>query len=421
MTKSDDAPAAAPVHLAVALDGAGWHGAAWRAPGARPRDLFKAGYWVDLAREAERGLLDFLTIEDSFAVQSAKPFVADDRTDQVRGRLDASLVASLLAPLTAHIGLVPTIGTTHTEPFHVASALATLDHASHGRAGWRAQLSARPDEAALVGRRRWPEGASAGARDDPARAAIVADLFDEAADVVEVVRSLWDSWEDDAIVRDVATGRFVDRDRLHYIDFEGKWFSVKGPSIVPRPPQGQPLVTALAHSQVPYEFAARSADVVYITPHDAAEVTGILAEVGRAESDVGRTGAPLLMFADLVVFLDDEASAAAARKLRLDELDGRPYRSDASGRSAGQPGASWPTSSTEWQSPRPRRLPAAARHAAPRPDRHHQRARSRRCSAGVSFAGPTTTAPCAAASGSIGPRAVTPLPECPRAKERGCR
>ncbi len=85
-----------------------------------------------------------------------------------------------------------------------------------------------------------------------------ADLFDEAADAVEVVRRLWDSWEDDAVIRDVATGRYVDRDKLHYIDFAGKYFSVKGPSITPRPPQGQPVVAALAHQVPVYEFASRS-------------------------------------------------------------------------------------------------------------------------------------------------------------------
>ena len=94
------------------------------------------------------------------------------------------------------------------------------------------------------------------------------DLFDEAADAVEVVRRLWDSWEDDAVIRDVATGRFVDRDKLHYIDFTGKYFSVKGPSITPRPPQGQPVVVALAHQLPVYEFASRSVDLVFITPQD---------------------------------------------------------------------------------------------------------------------------------------------------------
>ena len=77
---------------------------------------------------------------------------------------------------------------------------------------------------------------------------LVAEHFDEAADYVEVLRRLWDSWEDDAEIRDVATGRFIDRDKLHYIDFEGRWFAVKGPSITPRPPQGQPVVAALGHA-----------------------------------------------------------------------------------------------------------------------------------------------------------------------------
>src|ERR1700709_1228133 len=96
------------LHLAVALDGAGWPPAAWREPDARPRDLLTAGYWVDLVQEAERGLLDLVTIEDSFALQSADRRLPDDRTDQVRGRLDAVLVAARVAPLTSSIGIVPT-------------------------------------------------------------------------------------------------------------------------------------------------------------------------------------------------------------------------------------------------------------------------------------------------------------------------
>ena len=189
-----------------------------------------------------------------------------------------------MAPLTRHIGLVPTVNTTHTEPFHIASAISTLDYVSRGRAGWRAQLSARPAEAAHIGRRTFDEPGDA----------LVAELFDEAADAVEVVRRLWDSWEDDAEIRDVATGRFVDRDKLHYIDFEGRFFSVKGPSIVPRPPQGQPLVVALAHSRVPIEFAARSADVVLVTPADGDDVARWVAEVRDAEQAVERTRPPLL-------------------------------------------------------------------------------------------------------------------------------
>ncbi|NJP91701.1 LLM class flavin-dependent oxidoreductase [Nonomuraea sp. FMUSA5-5] len=310
------------LHLAVALDGAGWHPAAWREPAAAPRALFSARYWAGLVTEAERGLLDFVTIEDALGPQSTRPDGPDDRTDQVRGRFDAVLLAARLAPLTHHIGLVPTATTTHTEPFHVAIGIATLDHVSGGRAGWRPQISVRAFEARHFGRRNFPPldqvltrpgGADLSA--DPH----VRDLFEEAGDAVEVARRLWDSWEDDAEIRDVATGRFIDRGKLHYIDFAGRFFSVKGPSITPRSPQGQPVVAALAHARLPYEFAAAHADVVFVTPHSAADARAIVAEIRRLNADVR-------IFADLVVFLGDDA---AGRKARLDELDGTELVSDA--------------------------------------------------------------------------------------------
>ncbi|MEV6980756.1 LLM class flavin-dependent oxidoreductase [Sphaerisporangium sp. NPDC051017] len=310
------------LHLAVALEGAGWHPAAWRAEDATPDRLFTARYWAGLVQEAERGLLDFVTFEDGLSVQSSRFLEADDRSDQVRGRLDAVLTAANVAPLTSHIGLVPTTVTTHTEPFHVAIGIGSLDHISQGRAGWRPRVSVRVDEAGNFGRRVIPPVELG----DIAASSVVRDLFGEAADAVEVVRRLWDSWEDGAEIRDVATGRFIDRDKLHYIDFQGEWFSVKGPSITPRSPQGQPLVTSLAHDTLPYEFAARASDVVYVTPYDRDGAADIVARVRAAEDRVGRTGAPLKIFADLVTFLGEDA---ADRKARLDDLDGAALDSDA--------------------------------------------------------------------------------------------
>jgi alkanesulfonate monooxygenase SsuD/methylene tetrahydromethanopterin reductase-like flavin-dependent oxidoreductase (luciferase family) len=140
---------------------------------------------------------------------------------------------------------------------------------------------------------------------------------------------LWDSWEDDAEIRDAATGRFIDRDKLHYIDFEGRWFSVKGPSITPRPPQGQPIVSLLAHSTVPYRLAARSADLVFVTPTDADHARLIVAEVRSEQETAGRGGEPLHVLADLVVFLDDDATTATERTARLDARSGSAYTSDA--------------------------------------------------------------------------------------------
>jgi alkanesulfonate monooxygenase SsuD/methylene tetrahydromethanopterin reductase-like flavin-dependent oxidoreductase (luciferase family) len=240
-------------HLAVALDGAGWHPAAWRMPDARPRDLFTAEYWTVQVQEAERGKLDFVTIADTL------------RLDREPGRLDAVLVAARVAPLTSRIGLVPTATVTHTEPFHLSKAIATLDYVSAGRGGVHVRVTDNAEESRNFGRR-----------------TDLTDLVDEATDYVEVLRRLWDSWADDAEIRDVATGRFVDRDKLRYIDFTGRWFSVKGPSITPRPPQGQPIVAA--DDQV-------GADIVF--------------------------GAD---FEDVVVFLDETTRGATSRKARLDDL-----------------------------------------------------------------------------------------------------
>ncbi|MFB9684568.1 LLM class flavin-dependent oxidoreductase [Amycolatopsis plumensis] len=315
--------------IAVALDGAGWHPAAWREPGARPGELLTAGYWADLVREAEAAKLDFVTIEDSLALQTVNYLDRPgERTDIVQGRLDAVLIAARVAPLTSHIGLVPTAVVTHTEPFHLSKAIATLDYVSTGRAGVRVQVAGRADDNRHFGRREFGEFRLEDAA-EPDRPSPLAELFDEAADYVEVLRRLWDSWEDDAEIRDVATGRFVDRDKLHYIDFTGRWFSVKGPSITPRPPQGQPPVTALAHAAVPYRLAARSADVVYVTPFDREQATAIVAAVRDEQDKAGRGAGTLHVFGDVVVFLGETEQAAADRKTRLDDRFGAEYTSDA--------------------------------------------------------------------------------------------
>ena len=316
-----------PLHLAVALDGAGWHPSAWRETDARPSELLTANYWTDLVATAEHALLDFVTIEDGFTLQSDHPFSPDQRTDQVRGRLDAVLIAARVAPRTRHIGLVPTATVTHTEPFHLSKAIATLDYVSTGRAGVRVQVSGRRDAAAHFGRRDVPT-IDTKALKDPGAQQRIAEHFDEAADYVEVLRRLWDSWEDDAEIRDVATGRFVDRNKLHYIDFKGRWFSVKGPSITPRPPQGQPIVAALGHIEPAFELIAHSADVGFVTPHDATQARAIGDQIAAEARAVDRTAA-VRVFADVVVFLADTAQEAADRRARLDELSGDEYSSDA--------------------------------------------------------------------------------------------
>lgn len=307
------------IHLAVALDGAGWHPAAWREPSARATELTSPGYWRDLIRTAEGASLLFATIEDALSLggRSSEPD-AETRRDRVRGRLDAVLLASFLAPVTGRIGLVPTATTAHPEPFHIATGLQTLDHASHGRGGVRLVAGSTAQERANFGRRaEGPTGLPASGRveDDPALLA----AFREAGEVAEVIRRLADSWEDDAIVRDLETGKFLDRDRVHNIDYAGEFFSVTGASIVPRSPQGQPLVTALAHQSVPYRFAAEHADLAFVTPADAASAIGIRDELRDAADAVRTLDEPLRVFADLLVLVEETREAADAVWNRLQD------------------------------------------------------------------------------------------------------
>jgi len=310
------------IHLAVALDGAGWHPAAWRETTARPTELTSPAYWRALARTADGAGLLLATIEDALSLggRSFEPD-AETRRDRARGRLDAVLLASFLAPVTRRLGLVPTATTAHPEPFHLATGLQTLDHASRGRAGVRLVAGSTPQERANFGRRAdGPTGLPASGRveDDPALLA----AFREAGEVAEVIRRLADSWEDDAIVRDLALGKFLDRERVHNVDFEGEFFSITGASIVPRSPQGQPLITALAHQSVPYRFAAEHADLVFVTPTDAGAVEGILDELASGEREE-----PLRVFADLLVLVEETRTGAAAVWNRLQ--DRAPLTTDA--------------------------------------------------------------------------------------------
>ncbi|WP_124708738.1 LLM class flavin-dependent oxidoreductase [Gordonia insulae] len=306
-----------PPYLAVAVTGAGWHPLAWREPDARPAELLSAKYWTEVVGVADRARIDLVTIADTFR---RRPPTTDDIdrpiSELAAGRLDSVLVASRVAPTTAHVGLLPTVIATHTEPFHSAKAIATLDYVGRARAGVTVDVAAGAVEARLFGRRTLPTDVHR--RDD--------ELFAEATEYAEVLRRLWDSWEDDAEIRDVETGRFVDRDKLHYIDFEGRFFSVRGPSITPRPPQGRPVVAAATTSAAAsVAFAGASADIAFVGAHDRVAAARAVDAVRAAQSTAGRDGDTVHVFADLLVHLDDRESAAADRRARLDLGLGTPY------------------------------------------------------------------------------------------------
>ncbi|MFI8293885.1 LLM class flavin-dependent oxidoreductase [Streptomyces sp. NPDC085614] len=255
-------PAIRPLHLAAELGGG---------VGATP--FTDATRPVALARLAEEGRLDFVTLDDSFT----------------RPGLDALAVLARVAPETTRTGLVPTVTTTHTEPFHVQAAVATLDWVSRGRAGWRVGVSTGDAEARLFGRR---------------PAAPLGAVWHEAGEVADVSRRLWDSWEDDAEIRDVSTGRFIDRDKLHYVDFEGSAFSVKGPSIVPRPPQGHPVTVVDATRPAARDTAARYADVALVRATSAEEAAALRAALHEQARAHGRDPEQLRVLLSLTVDFD---------------------------------------------------------------------------------------------------------------------
>lgn len=267
----------------------------------RAQALFEAEDLVAQVQTAERGTLDLVIADDRFAVPSS-PSLSSDR---VWGRLDALLALARAAPLTTAVGLVPTIDVTHTEPFHVSKNVATLDLVSGGRAGWRVAVSTTEAEAGLFGRK---------------SAAPVDELVDEADEVIDVAGRLWDSWEDDTIIRDRPTGRYIDRGKLHYVDFEGRFFNVRGPSITPRPPQGQPVVVVDAVSAPAAALAAGRADVALVVAPDAESAGQQRADLRSAAEAAGRSPDDLTVLAIVDVVLGADSAAAGADRRVLDQI-----------------------------------------------------------------------------------------------------
>ncbi|BDD82853.1 FMNH2-utilizing oxygenase [Tsukamurella pulmonis] len=285
------APTSRPV-LGIALEPFGWHPAAFAEVGADPLEATSAEHWVGLARSAEAAAADFVSFEDSFSLTAR---------DRLSGRFDATLLAARVGPAVGRIGLVPTVTATHTEPFHASTAIATLDYVSGGRAGVLPSTTGAPADAALFGRK--------APQDEASRAA-------EAREYIEVLRDLWDSWGDEAVIKDVSTGRYIDRDRLHYIDFQGENFSVKGPSITPRPPQGRPPVIVRVGDGAS-ETVAADADVALVPAASDEQ----LADTARR---LRAAGTPLLLV-DVTVHLADSERTALRR---IDKLDRREPAAD---------------------------------------------------------------------------------------------
>lgn len=287
--------------VGIELDGAGYHPAAWRRSRGEPAELLSARTLQARVSAAENAGFTLATFEDSILPPDAGP----------AGRIDAPTRASFVAATTSTLGLVPAVATTYAEPFHTASALATLDYSSRGRAGWLATVD--PGAAATWGREPRTSGP---------------EVRREQRDSIEVARRLWDSWEDDAVIRDWGSGRFLDRNRLHYIDFEGETFAVKGPAIVPRPPQGQVVVFADRTTVFADEATAgvcrwrgpgrneSGSDAASFAGADVVLVTG--PDEGAAVSTAEQASGDALVFIDLEVALDTPSHSAATRLAELE-------------------------------------------------------------------------------------------------------
>jgi alkanesulfonate monooxygenase SsuD/methylene tetrahydromethanopterin reductase-like flavin-dependent oxidoreductase (luciferase family) len=285
--------------LAVDVDGDGAHPAAWRHSGRAPGAVLGARALLEVTAAADQAGFALASFADSPLPPSAAPDAA--------GRLEAGTRAAYVATRTDRAGLAPELHVTTTEPFHLATQLASLDYASHGRAAWVVGAARSAEALATVGAA--PLSAAAARQ--------------EVADVIDVARALWDSWEDDAVIKDVVTGRYLDPGKVHHVDFAGAAFTVKGPLITPRPPQGQVVVLAPDALEVDDR-----ADIVLVARPDLRAIS-VRAEQAR------QAGAPLV-FAEVEVVLDG-AGPAQSRLRELD--DATPWPASGRLRHVGSPAA----------------------------------------------------------------------------------
>jgi FMN-dependent oxidoreductase (nitrilotriacetate monooxygenase family) len=228
------------MHLGVFVLGTGNHSAGWRYEGATVSSC-SFPVMQTIARTAERGKFDLFFISDGLAMDTG------DHPSFVN-RFEPLTLLSALSTMTTHVGLGATVSTSFGEPFHVARAFASLDHLSNGRAGWNVVTSTHDKAALNFSKTRLAEH----------------DLrYEIAAEFVEVVRGLWDSWDDGAIIADKATGTYLDASKVRPLDHKGRFYSVKGPLNIERTPQGHPVIIQAGGSPPGQELSARSADLVF--------------------------------------------------------------------------------------------------------------------------------------------------------------
>ncbi|WP_217551729.1 LLM class flavin-dependent oxidoreductase [Streptomyces sp. GbtcB6] len=289
--------------LGALVHGSGGHIAGWRHPDARPDGQLDFAFHADLARTLERGRFDALFVADVVAVRGHQ-LDSLSRTGRAEHFEPLTLLAAL-SLVTEHIGLAATATTTYHHPFHIARKFASLDHISGGRAAWNVVTSVVPLEAANFGYDRHLEHEL---------------RYRRADEFVQVVKALWDSYDDEAVVRDKAGGRYYDPAGLHTPHHRGEHFAVRGPLNISRPPQGHPVVFQAGSSETGREFAARHGEVLFTTQHELGAAQACYADVKARAAARGRAPAHVLVWPGLTPFVASTETEARQRLAELQDL-----------------------------------------------------------------------------------------------------
>src|SRR5215471_17771047 len=257
------------MHFGVFVLGSGNHSAGWRYDGAFTTHM-QLPVMQEIARIAERGKFDLLFISDAMVM---------DPTDHpsFMCRFEPTTLISVLSASTTHIGLGATVSTSFSEPFNVARLFGSIDHLSGGRAAWNVVTSSNGKAALNFN------------RDEHFEHEL---RYERANEFVDVVRGLWDCWDDGAIVADAATGRFIDPDKVRPLDHKGRFFQVKGPVNMARSPQGHPVIIQAGGSPSGLELAARTADVVFSVVQELSSAKAAYRDLKTRLAKYGRSPEP---------------------------------------------------------------------------------------------------------------------------------
>ena len=288
--------------LGFILHGVGRTWNDWRHPDRETDASTSLSYYQRQAEIAERGKFDFLFVADSLSI-------TEKSSPHYLNRFEPLTILSALAATTSRIGLVGTLTVSYSEPFNVARQFASLDHLSGGRAGWNVVTSWLGDTAANFSKTEHP----------PHNV-----RYRIAAEHLDVVQGLWDSWEDDAHVADKASGRFVDPDKLHRLDHQGEFFQVRGPLNIKRSRQGQPVIFQAGASDDGRAFAARRAEVIFTLAETLEDGQAYYADVKARAAGFGRDPDQLHIlpgFAPIIGDTEEEAEALYQELAGLENLE----------------------------------------------------------------------------------------------------